>query len=59
MNAVASFSAALRERSSAAHAPSECTDFMVDLITGTGTRDDYIAHVVQHWFIYEALEAGT
>lgn len=59
MNAVASFSAALRERSSAAHTSSECTDFMVDLITGTGTRDDYIAHVVQHWFIYEALEAGT
>jgi heme oxygenase len=59
MKAVASFSAALRERSSAAHAPSELADFMVDLITGAGTREDYIAHVAQQWFIYEALEAGA
>lgn len=59
MNAVASFSAALRERSSAAHAPSELADFMADLITGAGTREDYIAHVSQQWFIYAALEAGA
>lgn len=59
MNAVASFSAALRERSSAAHTPSDLADFMVDLITGAGTREDYIAHVAQQWFVYEALEAGA
>ena len=26
---------------------------------GEGTRDDYIALVAQHWFIYEALEAAA
>ncbi len=30
---------------------------MSDLMTGKGTRDDYIALVVQHYFIYEALES--
>jgi heme oxygenase len=29
---------------------------MADLMKGEGTRDDYVALVVQHWFIYEALE---
>ena len=50
------FSTALRERSSGAHSASEHAGFMADLMTGEGTRDDYIALVVQHWFIYEALE---
>jgi heme oxygenase len=50
------FSAALRERSSRAHASSETAGFMSDLMKGDGTRDDYIALVAQHWFIYEALE---
>jgi heme oxygenase (biliverdin-producing, ferredoxin) len=50
------FSVALRERSSAAHSSSEHSGFMSDLITGEGTRDDYVALVAQHWFIYEALE---
>jgi len=59
MNAVVPFSAALRERSSSAHSTAECDGFMADLISGAGTRDDYIALVVQHWFIYEALEAAT
>src|SRR5690554_720559 len=31
---------------------------MSDLMHGKGTRDDYIALVVQHYFIYEALEAA-
>ena len=51
-----SFSAALRERSSGAHSNSEHAGFMADLIKGDGTRDDYVALVVQHWFIYDALE---
>lgn len=59
MNAVAPFSSALRERSSSAHSSSEHSGFMADLINGNGTREDYIALVVQHWFIYEALEAAT
>ncbi|MFF2631440.1 heme oxygenase (biliverdin-producing) [Microbacterium sp. NPDC058021] len=50
------FSAALRERSTSAHSGSESAGFMADLIKGDGTREDYIALVVQHWFIYEALE---
>ncbi len=50
------FSAALRERSTGAHSGSESAGFMADLIKGDGTREDYIALVVQHWFIYEALE---
>ena len=52
------FSTALRERSSRAHSSSEHAGFMADLMTGEGTRDDYIALVAQHWFIYEALERG-
>jgi heme oxygenase len=50
------FSTALSERSSDAHAGSEHSAFMADLIEGRGTRDDYIALTSQHWFIYEALE---
>lgn len=53
------FSAALRERSSSAHSGSESAGFMADLIKGEGTRDDYIALVAQHFFIYEALESAT
>jgi heme oxygenase (biliverdin-producing, ferredoxin) len=53
------FSLALRERSSGAHSGSESAGFMADLINGSGTREDYIALVAQHWFIYEALEAAT
>jgi len=54
-----SFSTALRERSSGAHSGSESAGFMADLIKGSGTRDDYIALVAQHWFIYAALEAAA
>ncbi len=53
------FSVALRERSSSAHSGSEHAGFMADLMRGKGTRDDYVALVAQHWFIYEALEAAA
>ena len=53
------FSSALRERSSGAHSGSEGAGFMSDLIKGEGSRDDYIALVAQHWFIYEALEGAA
>ena len=59
MNAVVPFSSALRERSSSAHSSSEHAGFMADLIKGSGTREDYVALVTQHWFIYEALESAT
>ena len=54
-----SFSTALRERSRTAHSGSEGAGFMTDLMRGKGTRDDYVALVAQHWFIYEALEAAA
>ncbi len=53
------FSAALRERSSSAHSSSERSGFMADLLEGAGTREDYIALVAQHWFIYDALESAA
>ena len=59
MSEVISFSSALRERSSTAHASSEHAGFMADLVRGDGTRDDYIALTAQHWFIYQALEAAS
>lgn len=53
------FSTALRERSSGAHSGSESAGFMADLLKGEGTREDYVALVAQHWFIYEALEGAA
>lgn len=53
------FSTALRERSRSAHSGSEHAGFMADLMRAKGTRDDYVALVAQHWFIYEALEAAA
>lgn len=56
MAPVVPFSAVLRERSSGAHSSSEHAGFMSELINGEGTREDYVALVAQHWFIYSALE---
>lgn len=53
-----SFSAALRERSSASHSRSEHAGFMADLLKGQGSREDYVALVAQHYFIYDALESA-
>jgi len=53
------FSQALRERTRGGHSESEGASFMDDLMTGKGSRDDYIALVAQHYFIYEALEAAA
>jgi heme oxygenase len=54
--AVLPFSQALRERTWAGHGESEGAGFMSDLMTGRGTREDYIALVAQHYFVYDALE---
>ncbi len=56
---IISFSAALRERSASSHSQSESAGFMSDLLKGEGTREDYIALVIQHYFIYEALESAA
>ncbi len=53
------FSQALRERTWTSHGDSEGASFMKDLMSGTGSREDYIALVAQHYFIYEALEAAA
>jgi heme oxygenase len=52
------FSQALRERTRGGHSESEGATFMEDLMSGKGSREDYIALVAQHYFIYEALEAA-
>ncbi|MBN9225168.1 MAG: heme oxygenase [Microbacterium sp. SCN 70-27] len=59
MPEIVPFSTALRERSRSAHSGSEHADFMADLMRGEGTRDDYVALVAQHWFVYEALERAA
>jgi heme oxygenase len=59
MSDLVPFSTALRERSSAAHSSSEGAGFMSDLMKGEGTREDYIALVAQHWFMYAALEQAA
>lgn len=53
------FSKALREGTWSDHSDSEGAGFMDDLMKGAGTREDYIALVAQHFFMYEALEACT
>jgi heme oxygenase len=53
------FSQALRERTWSGHGESEGASFMSDLMTGKGTREDYIALVAQHYFVYDALEAAA
>ncbi len=53
------FSQALRERTWSGHGDSEGADFMTNLMRGTGTREDYIALVAQHYFVYQALEAAA
>lgn len=59
MSTVIPFSQALRERTWADHGTSEGAGFMHDLMTGKGTKQDYIDLVAQHWFVYEAIEAAA
>jgi len=59
VSAVLPFSQALRERTRGGHSASEGASFMDDLMTGKGSRDDYVSLVAQHFFIYEALEAAA
>jgi heme oxygenase len=59
VNPVLPFSQALREQTRSGHGASEGAGFMDDLITGRGSREDYISLVTQHYFIYAALEAAA
>ncbi|KQQ05425.1 MULTISPECIES: biliverdin-producing heme oxygenase [unclassified Rathayibacter] len=57
MSNVIPFSQALRERIGQSGADDEGAAFMTALMTGSGSRDDYVAMISQHYFVYEALEA--
>ncbi|MHC2185731.1 biliverdin-producing heme oxygenase [Rathayibacter agropyri] len=57
MSNVIPFSEALRQRIGQSGADDEGAAFMTSLMTGSGSRNDYIALISQHYFIYEALEA--
>jgi len=59
VSVVLPFSQALRERTRGGHSDSEGASFMGDLMTGKGSRDDYVSLVAQHYFIYAALEAAA
>ncbi|GAB3618555.1 biliverdin-producing heme oxygenase [Okibacterium endophyticum] len=56
MTGVTPFSEQLKERTRSVHSDSEGAGFINDLMRGDGTRADYVALVVQHWYIYDALE---
>jgi heme oxygenase len=53
------FSQALRERTRSVHEESEGAVFMQDLMSGRGSREDYIQLLGQHYFIYQALEEAA
>ncbi|MGB4135818.1 MAG: biliverdin-producing heme oxygenase [Microbacterium sp.] len=50
------FAKRVREATWGDHADSEGAGFMAGLMRGNGTFDDYVQLVVQHWFMYDALE---
>lgn len=53
------FSKVLREGTWSDHGDSEHATFMEDIMRGTGTLQDYIDLVAQHYFMYEALEQSA
>lgn len=53
------FSVVVRESSWGDHSDSEGASFMEDIMRGKATKQDYIDLSVQHYFMYEALEAAT
>ena len=50
---------ALRDRARPRAEAQDADEFMTALVTGRGCRDDYVALVAQHYFIYRAIEAAT
>lgn len=63
MHIVIPLSQALRERTGSEKCTgNDCSAgaaFMSDLMTGRGTRDDYVSLVAQNFFIYDALESAA
>jgi heme oxygenase len=56
---VVSLTEALRERARPHAEAQDADEFMTALVTGRGCRDDYVALVAQHYFVYRAIEAAT
>jgi heme oxygenase len=58
---VVSLTEALRDRARprAEAGDADADGFITALVTGRGCRDDYVALVAQHYFIYRAIEAAT
>lgn len=59
MTDVIPFSQELRERTRSVHEESEGATFMQDLMSGRGSREDYVHLLSQHYFVYEALEEAA
>lgn len=53
------FSQVIRESSWGDHSDSEGATFMEDIMRGVATKQDYIDLVIQHYFMYVALEAAA
>ncbi len=53
------FSRVIRESSWSDHSSSEGANFMEDIMRGVATKQDYIDLVIQHFFMYEALEEAS
>ncbi|MBD5381805.1 heme oxygenase (biliverdin-producing) [Clavibacter sepedonicus] len=56
---VVSLTEALRDRARPRAESTDADEFMTALVTGRGCRDDYVALVAQHYFIYRAIEQAT
>ncbi len=56
---VVPLTAALRDRARPRAEAQDADEFMTALVTGRGCRDDYVALVAQHYFVYRAIEQAT
>ncbi|WP_435093517.1 heme oxygenase (biliverdin-producing) [Clavibacter michiganensis] len=50
---------ALRDRARPRSEAQDADEFMTALVTGRGCREDYVALVAQHYFVYRAIEQAT
>ncbi|RII89290.1 biliverdin-producing heme oxygenase [Clavibacter californiensis] len=50
---------AIRDRARPRAEAQDADEFMTALVTGRGCRDDYVALVAQHYFVYRAIEQAT
>jgi heme oxygenase len=50
---------AIRDRARPRAEAQDADEFMTALVTGRACRDDYVALVAQHYFVYRAIEQAT